>query len=168
VCECLYLCVYECVCVCVCVLTPWRVTLTWGCGVARRGQAKDVDAITACFANAFAGAGGLCAGPLPIVDHQARAPTDLPCTRWSDHIVGVCGVGGGPQRLSGQGYCYSASMPALLAATGLESLHMLQAHPAWTDKLRSNAALFRQAFGQVRRSYPSTVPRRLCAHAQGV
>ena len=78
-----------------------------------------MDAITACFANSFAAAGGLCAGPLPIVDHQ---------------------------RLSGQGYCYSASMPALLAATGLESLDKLEHHPEWIEKLRANVATFRSAF----------------------
>jgi len=79
-------------------------------------QTKDVDAITACFANAFAAAGGLCAGPTAVVDHQ---------------------------RLSGQGYCYSASMPALLAAAGLESLHMLEQHPEWVHTLRKNIADFR-------------------------
>lgn len=35
-----------------------------------------------------------------------------------------------PQRLSGLGYCFSASQPPMLAAAAIEALHILQERPS--------------------------------------
>jgi serine palmitoyltransferase len=46
------------------------------------------------------------------------------------------------QRLSGQGYTYSASLPAMLAVSSLEALSILRKEPELLLRLRENTKLF--------------------------
>ncbi|TPX35481.1 hypothetical protein SmJEL517_g02098 [Synchytrium microbalum] len=80
--------------------------------------AKDVDIIAASMANALSAAGGFCCGSAEIVEHQ---------------------------RLSGQAYTFSASMPAMLAVTALEALHLLKDNPYVLNHMRENARAIRAA-----------------------
>ena len=66
--------------------------------LVRHWQTSEVDIISSTLCNSFAASGGFCAGNTEIVDHQ---------------------------RLSGLAYCFSASMPAILAITAMEGLTML-------------------------------------------
>ena len=71
--------------------------------------------------HALASSGGFCAGAEPVVDHQ---------------------------RLSGAGYCYSASMPALLAVAAQEALRKLAAEPARIAALRRHRATLVRLLGE--------------------
>lgn len=62
-------------------------------------SSTKVDMIVASLSNAFGGAGGICAGNKEIVEHQ---------------------------RLGGQSYVYSASLPAILAVTSLQTISHLE------------------------------------------
>ena len=42
------------------------------------------------------------------------------------------------QRLSGQGYCFSASLPPLLAAAAVEALNIMEENPGITFKPRKS------------------------------
>ena len=61
--------------------------------------------------------GGFCAGKSYVVDHQ---------------------------RLSGLGYCFSASMPPMLAAAAIKSLDIMEASPDMFATLRAKAEKMRQ------------------------
>lgn len=63
---------------------------------------EDIDLISANMENALASVGGFCCGRSFVVDHQ---------------------------RLSGQGYCFSASLPPLLAAAAIEALNIMEENP---------------------------------------
>lgn len=78
---------------------------------------SKVDLITFGLANSTGAAGGLCIGSLEITDRQ---------------------------RLSGVGYCFSASMPPLLAAAALVGLDAMIANPKLFENLAGNIAFFRQ------------------------
>uniref|UniRef100_A0A183BHH9 Serine palmitoyltransferase 1 n=1 Tax=Globodera pallida TaxID=36090 RepID=A0A183BHH9_GLOPA len=77
----------------------------------------DVDLISASLENAMATTGGFCCGRSFVIGHQ---------------------------RLSGLGYCFSASLPPLLATAASEALRMLIGEPERIERLRSNAVLFHQ------------------------
>ncbi|KAH0510096.1 Serine palmitoyltransferase 1 [Microtus ochrogaster] len=62
----------------------------------------DIDLISANMENALASVGGFCCGRSFVVDHQ---------------------------RLSGQGYCFSASLPPLLASAAIEALNIMEENP---------------------------------------
>ncbi|XP_062869842.1 serine palmitoyltransferase 1 [Trichomycterus rosablanca] len=62
----------------------------------------DIDLISANMENAVASIGGFCCGRSFVIDHQ---------------------------RLSGQGYCFSASLPPMLAAAAIEALHIMEEDP---------------------------------------
>ncbi|KAG7247266.1 hypothetical protein CRUP_033105, partial [Coryphaenoides rupestris] len=62
----------------------------------------DIDLISANMENALASIGGFCCGRSFVIDHQ---------------------------RLSGQGYCFSASLPPMLAAAAIESLDIMEEDP---------------------------------------
>uniref|UniRef100_G1SUF4 Serine palmitoyltransferase 1 n=1 Tax=Oryctolagus cuniculus TaxID=9986 RepID=G1SUF4_RABIT len=62
----------------------------------------DIDLISANMENALASVGGFCCGRSFVIDHQ---------------------------RLSGQGYCFSASLPPLLAAAAIEALNIMEENP---------------------------------------
>ncbi|XP_029474677.1 serine palmitoyltransferase 1 [Rhinatrema bivittatum] len=59
----------------------------------------DIDLISANMENALASIGGFCCGRSFVIDHQ---------------------------RLSGQGYCFSASLPPLLASAAIEALNIME------------------------------------------
>lgn len=77
----------------------------------------DIDLVVASLEYACAAYGGFCAGSHFIVDHQ---------------------------RLSGLGYCFSASLPPLQAAAALCSIQLIQRDPQLVAKLRSNATRMHQ------------------------
>ncbi|KAF9415579.1 serine palmitoyltransferase component [Podila epigama] len=80
---------------------------------------KDVDMIVGSMANTLSGAGGFCAGAKEVIDHQ---------------------------RLSGQAFVFSASIPAMLAVCASEAIKILgtpQGERLLKD-LQENAAAFRQ------------------------
>uniref|UniRef100_A0A8C7LJE0 Serine palmitoyltransferase 1 n=1 Tax=Oncorhynchus kisutch TaxID=8019 RepID=A0A8C7LJE0_ONCKI len=62
----------------------------------------DIDLISANMENAVASIGGFCCGRSFVIDHQ---------------------------RLSGQGYCFSASLPPMLAAAAIEALNIMEEDP---------------------------------------
>lgn len=48
------------------------------------------------------------------------------------------------QRISGPAYCYSASLPAMLAVAATESLKLLKQNPLLSSTLKLNTLLFKQ------------------------
>ncbi|CAG2166924.1 unnamed protein product [Oppiella nova] len=72
---------------------------------------NDIDMICATLENAMAAYGGFCCGTSFIVDHQ---------------------------RLSGLGYCFSASLPPLQAAVALTSLETIEKDNSVIETLRQN------------------------------
>uniref|UniRef100_A0A0B6Y1E3 Serine palmitoyltransferase 1 n=1 Tax=Arion vulgaris TaxID=1028688 RepID=A0A0B6Y1E3_9EUPU len=71
----------------------------------------QIDLISASLENAIASVGGFCTGRKFIIDHQ---------------------------RLSGLGYCFSASQPPMLASAAIQSMHLLQKNPRLLVDLREN------------------------------
>jgi len=71
----------------------------------------DIDLIAAELERAFGSIGGFCAGSTYIIDHQ---------------------------RLSGAGYCFSASLPPYLACAASDSLKRIRSNPEKIAKLKSN------------------------------
>ncbi|KAG8130762.1 hypothetical protein E2320_017425 [Naja naja] len=69
----------------------------------------DIDLVSANMENSLASIGGFCCGRSFVIDHQ---------------------------RLSGQGYCFSASLPPLLAAAAIEALNIMQENPGIFQVLR--------------------------------
>ncbi|KAJ3179377.1 serine palmitoyltransferase component [Geranomyces variabilis] len=84
-------------------------------GIERDG---NVDITAATTANSVGAAGGFCCGTREIVEHQ---------------------------RLGGQGYVYSASLPAILAASAIEGIKYIESHPEQLALLRGHATVFRAA-----------------------
>lgn len=62
----------------------------------------DIDLISANMENSLASIGGFCCGRSFVIDHQ---------------------------RLSGQGYCFSASLPPMLASAAIEGLNIMEDDP---------------------------------------
>ncbi len=82
--------------------------------------ARSVDIIVGTLSNSLGAAGGFCVGDKNIIDHQV---------------------------LSSQAYCYSASLPAFLAAAGIVNIHRLsQEGSQLADRLAANVAAFRATF----------------------
>lgn len=80
--------------------------------------------------NALASVGGFCAGDREIVDHQ---------------------------RLSGLGYCFSASLPPFLATAAVGALDVLESQaPALLPALADNARLLRSKLSEVSGASSST------------
>ncbi|OTF76145.1 Aspartate aminotransferase-like protein, partial [Euroglyphus maynei] len=71
----------------------------------------DVDMIAASLEYACASYGGFCTGTIFVIDHQ---------------------------RLSGLGYCFSASLPPLQAAYTLKAIEKIQKFPEILTRLRDN------------------------------
>lgn len=69
----------------------------------------DVDMVMASLENAIASTGGFCVGRSYVVGHQ---------------------------RLSGLGYCFSASLPPLLATAANESLRIIEKEPERVSMLQ--------------------------------
>eukprot|EP00066_Takifugu_rubripes_P002895 XP_003965100.1 PREDICTED: serine palmitoyltransferase 1 [Takifugu rubripes] len=73
----------------------------------------DIDLISANMENAMASIGGFCCGRSFVIDHQ---------------------------RLSGQGYCFSASLPPMLAAAAIEALNIMEENPDIFTVLREKCS----------------------------
>ncbi|XP_078478044.1 LOW QUALITY PROTEIN: serine palmitoyltransferase 1-like [Lampetra planeri] len=73
---------------------------------------NDIDLISANMENAVASVGGFCCGRSFVIDHQ---------------------------RLSGQGYCFSASLPPMLAAAAIEALDVMEEDPGIFTVLREKS-----------------------------
>ncbi|KAI9013746.1 pyridoxal phosphate-dependent transferase [Phycomyces nitens] len=80
-------------------------------------DATEVDMIVGSLSNAFCASGGFCAASTEVVDHQ---------------------------RLSGSAYCFSASMPAMLAVSASEALKVIRQQPTVLKELSERAQVFRQ------------------------
>lgn len=77
---------------------------------------KQVDMIVGSMSNALCASGGFCAGNIQVVDHQ---------------------------RLSGSAYCFSASIPAMLAVSASEAIKYIQERPQMLRDLAERARSFR-------------------------
>lgn len=75
---------------------------------------KDVDMISVSMENSLATIGGFCCGTSFVVDHQ---------------------------RLSGAGYCFSASLPPMLASAAIEGLNIIEEKPEMFEELKEKAKL---------------------------
>lgn len=71
----------------------------------------EVDLISAILENSMGTCGGFCCGKKYVIDHQ---------------------------RLSGLGYCFSASLPPMLATVAIEALHTMEQGPSMLSKLKHN------------------------------
>ncbi|KAM3843524.1 serine palmitoyltransferase 1 isoform 2-T2 [Vipera latastei] len=78
----------------------------------------DIDLTSANMENSLASVGGFCCGRSFVIDHQ---------------------------RLSGQGYCFSASLPPLLAAAAIEALNIMQENPGIFQVLRQKCKQIHKA-----------------------
>ncbi|XP_020832348.1 serine palmitoyltransferase 1 isoform X1 [Phascolarctos cinereus] len=78
----------------------------------------DIDLISANMENSLASIGGFCCGRSFVIDHQ---------------------------RLSGQGYCFSASLPPLLAAAAIEALNIMEENPDIFQVLRKKCKQIHKA-----------------------
>lgn len=83
---------------------------------------EEVDLIAACLENAVGGAGGFCCGKKYIVDHQ---------------------------RLSGLGYCFSASLPPMLASGAIQSLNIIENDPGLLTRLRHNCEKIHEKLAKI-------------------
>lgn len=72
---------------------------------------NEIDLMCATLEHAVGSYGGFCCGTSFVVDHQ---------------------------RLSGLGYCFSASLPPLQASVSLQAINHLAAHPELLTRLRDN------------------------------
>ncbi|KAL3155107.1 hypothetical protein ABBQ38_011167 [Trebouxia sp. C0009 RCD-2024] len=93
-------------------------------GATGRGAAEkfglrpgQVEIVAASMGNSLASIGGFCAGDRDIVDHQ---------------------------RLSGLGYCYSASLPPYLATAAICALESMQKQPDLVQRVTKNAQTMRK------------------------
>ncbi|KAF9092523.1 serine palmitoyltransferase component [Mortierella sp. AM989] len=82
-------------------------------------DAKEVDMIVGSMANTLASSGGFCAGPKEVVEHQ---------------------------RLSGQAFVFSASIPAMLAVCASQAIKILESGKGepLLNNLNENASAFRK------------------------
>ncbi|CAG2193535.1 SPT [Mytilus edulis] len=71
----------------------------------------EVDLIAASLENSIGSTGGFCCGRKYVIDHQ---------------------------RLSGLGYCFSASLPPMLATAAIEALNIMQNDSSILQRLREN------------------------------
>eukprot|EP00850_Spirogloea_muscicola_P013170 SM000088S23711 [mRNA] locus=s88:282985:286756:- [translate_table: standard] len=85
---------------------------------------QKLDIIVAAMGNALASAGGFCCGSAKVADHQ---------------------------RLSGLGYCFSASLPPFLATAAITALSIMDSNPDLRTQLQKNVATFRAGLIGIRR-----------------
>ncbi|OAD66058.1 hypothetical protein PHYBLDRAFT_119509 [Phycomyces blakesleeanus NRRL 1555(-)] len=78
--------------------------------------ATSVDMIVGSMANALCASGGFCAGNEEVVDHQ---------------------------RLAGSAYCFSASIPAMLAVSASQAISIILNQPSLLAELNDRARSFR-------------------------
>lgn len=89
--------------------------------LCHRPQLKEVDLIVGTLETAIGSIGGFCVGTTYIVDHQ---------------------------RLSGLGYCFSASAPPFLARVALHALEQLDEQPQMVAQLGAAAELVHTEFAR--------------------
>ena len=82
----------------------------------------DIDLIVGSMETSLGSIGGFCAGRSFVIDHQ---------------------------RLSGQGYCFSASLPPLLAVAAIESLANLENDRTLISRLQENVTRVRTALEKI-------------------
>lgn len=85
-------------------------------------KVEDVDILCAGLDATVATTGGFCIGSHQVVDHQ---------------------------RLSGAGYCFSASSPPYTCTAGIIALQQIDAHPNLAQEARTKAALMRKLLKQI-------------------
>ncbi|XP_064386088.1 serine palmitoyltransferase 1-like [Halichondria panicea] len=78
---------------------------------------EDVDIMCVSLDMAVASVGGFCAGKAYVIDHQ---------------------------RLSGLGYCFSASVPPMMASAAIEGLNIMEGDGSIFTRLRANAKKMRE------------------------
>ncbi|KAL3698504.1 hypothetical protein R1sor_012580 [Riccia sorocarpa] len=83
---------------------------------------EKVDILTAAMGYALASAGGFCTGSAKVVDHQ---------------------------RLSGAGYCFSASIPPYLASGSIAAIEIIEDNPDLLVNLRRNIITFRKCLASI-------------------
>lgn len=83
----------------------------------------EVEIMTIAMDTALGSVGGFCLGTREVVDHQ---------------------------RLSGAGYCFSASAPPFLSAAALKSLSLLKSDPEILTLLRKNSHLLHKGLSNVK------------------
>ncbi len=81
-----------------------------------------MDIVCVSLDMAVASMGGFCAGKRYIIDHQ---------------------------RLSGLGYCFSASVPPMMASAAIEALHVMESSPTILTRLKENISLLHQLLKQL-------------------
>ncbi|KAK3611972.1 hypothetical protein CHS0354_011630 [Potamilus streckersoni] len=74
----------------------------------------EIDLIAASLENSIGSCGGFCCGKKYVIDHQ---------------------------RLSGLGYCFSASLPPMLATAAIEALNIMERDPGICQTLRNNCRM---------------------------
>ena len=79
-------------------------------------QSEDVDVVCVSLDMAMASVGGFCAGKRYIIDHQ---------------------------RLSGLGYCFSASVPPMMSVAAVEAINILEDSNDKVTQLQTNTAALR-------------------------
>ncbi|KAL5237440.1 hypothetical protein ACI65C_004850 [Semiaphis heraclei] len=79
----------------------------------------EVDLIIGSLETALSSVGGFCVGSTFVVEHQ---------------------------RLSGLGYCFSASLPPLLSAAAIKALDQIEKHPEMLVKLREKSTSLHKRF----------------------
>mmetsp|Transcript_6182 Transcript_6182/g.10328 ORF Transcript_6182/g.10328 Transcript_6182/m.10328 type:complete len:517 (+) Transcript_6182:252-1802(+) len=84
---------------------------------------KQVEIALLAMDTALASVGGVCIGNRDIVDHQ---------------------------RLSGAGYCFSASAPPFLSATAVKALALMEAEPQRLEVLHANARAMHAMLSQLK------------------
>ena len=85
---------------------------------------EKVDLIAASLEYSLASIGGFCAGRTYVIDHQ---------------------------RLSGQGYVFSASLPPVLACGAIQAIDIMEEDPKKFTILRRNASYMQQALNAISR-----------------
>lgn len=84
-------------------------------------QKIEIDLISASLEHSISSIGGFCVGSSFIVEHQ---------------------------RLSGLGYCFSASLPPLLAQAAISALDTFEQDPAMFDQLQETCSLVQEKFNK--------------------
>ncbi|XP_034947859.1 serine palmitoyltransferase 1 [Chelonus insularis] len=97
----------------------------------------EVDLIMGSLEWAISSIGGFCVGSSFIIEHQ---------------------------RLSGLGYCFSASLPPLLTAAAITSLDIIEEDPSIFDKLRKNCLSFQTRLNKLQYFELSAMPESPVKH----
>lgn len=82
----------------------------------------DLDLVMASLENSLCSYGGFCAGSTYVIDHQ---------------------------RLSGTGYCFSASLPPFQTQVALTALNIIRGEPEWIRSTRENCHYAHEVFSNL-------------------